>query len=138
MHHLLASLATLLCCTCLAQESPPPISPAEALQRIDQEVTVLMQVKSTGGNTARFLNSQTDFRNETNFAIFIPNLALASFKEAGIADPGEYYKGKTILASGTVTISQGRPILRADKANQIKLVNSPQAAPATTSRTKKK
>lgn len=138
MRYLLASLAALLCCTCLAQETAPPISPAEALQRVDQKVTVLMQVKSTGGNTARFLNSQTDFRSETNFAIFIPNLALTSFKEAGIADPGEYYKDKTILASGTITLSQGRPILRADKANQIKLVNTPPAAPATTSRAKKK
>ncbi len=130
MRHILAPLTTLLCLTCLAQEVAPPISPEEALKRVDQQVTVLMQVKSTGGNTARFLNSQTDFRNQNNFAVFIPNLALASFKEAGVADPGNHYKGKMILATGTVILSQGRPVLRADNADQIKLVNTPPAAPA--------
>jgi hypothetical protein len=109
----------------VAEDAGPPISPEEALKRVDQKVTVLMQVKSTGGNTARFLNSQSDFRDDKNFAVFIPHLALTSFKEAGVADPGQYYKGKTILVTGTVVMSQGRPVLRADNADQIKLVNTP-------------
>ena len=110
-----------------AQETEPPITPEEALKRVEQKVTVLMQVKSTGGNTARFLNSQADFRDDKNFAVFIPHLALTSFKEAGVADPGAFYKGKTILATGTIVMSQGRPVLRADNASQIKLVNTPPA-----------
>jgi hypothetical protein len=62
-----------------------PLSPEEALKKVDQTVTVLMEIKSTGGNTARFLNSETDFRSEKNFAVFIPHLALASFQKAGAA-----------------------------------------------------
>jgi hypothetical protein len=128
MRPALFTTAVLVCLgSALAQEAAPPITPEEALKKVDQKVTVLMQVKSSGGNTARFLNSQSDFRDQKNFAVFIPNLALASFKEVGIADPGAYYKGKTILATGQVALSQGRPVLRAEKADQIKLVD---AAPA--------
>ena len=47
---LLALLPGLLC----GQESARPIAPEEALKRVDQKVTVLMDVKSTGGNTASF------------------------------------------------------------------------------------
>jgi len=61
-----------------AQEAARPITPEEALKRVDQKVTVAMDVKSTGGNTARYLNSETDFRDNKNFAIFIPNVALGS------------------------------------------------------------
>lgn len=123
-------IVVALLCSAQAQEAAAPITPEEALKKVDQKVTVLMQVKSSGGNTARFLNSQADFRDQKNFAVFIPNLALASFKEAGITDPGAFYKGKTILATGQVALSQGRPVLRADKADQIKLVDAAPAGPA--------
>jgi hypothetical protein len=100
-----------------------PLTPAEAQTKVDQKVTVAMDVKSTGGKTARFLNSETDFRVEKNFAVFIPNIALASFKKAGIEDPGEYYKGKSIIASGNVEMSQGRPQLRVEGPEQIKVAS---------------
>src|SRR4051812_36685885 len=83
-----------------------PITPEEALKRVDQRVTVAMEIRSTGGNTARYLNSEADFRDNKNFAVFIPNAALAGFKQAGIADPGEFFKGKTIIVTGTVAMSQ--------------------------------
>src|SRR5262245_13346046 len=87
----------LLASSAMAQEAVRPIGPEEALKKVDHKVTVLMEVKSTGGNTARYLNSEADFRFEKNFAVFIPNIALASFQKAGIQDPGQYYKGKTIV-----------------------------------------
>src|SRR5262245_59120231 len=79
-----------------AQDSPRPLTAAEALTKVDQKVTVQMEVKSTGGNTARFLNSEADFKSEKNFAIFIPNVALPNFQKAGAGDPGKYYFGKTV------------------------------------------
>src|SRR5690349_18497388 len=100
-----AILPLLLATTAFAQQAARPLTPDEALKRVDQKVTVAMQVKSTGGNTARYLNSEADFRNERNFAIFIPNIALAAFKQAGVEDPGVYYKDKTIVVSGTVVLS---------------------------------
>jgi DNA/RNA endonuclease YhcR with UshA esterase domain len=116
-----------------AQEVMRPITAEEALKRVDQKVTVAMEVKSTGGNTARYLNSETDFRVEKNFAIFIPNIALAGFKQAGIADPGEFYKGKTIVVTGTVALAQGRPQIRVENVNQIKVVGN-NAAPGAVKR----
>ncbi len=113
-----------------AQEAARPITPEEALKRVDQKVTVAMEVKSTGGNTARYLNSETDFRDNKNFAVFIPNIALAAFKQAGIAEPGEFYKGKTIVVTGTVALAQGRPQIRVENVSQIKVMgnNAPPAA----------
>jgi hypothetical protein len=104
-----------------AQEARP-LTPTEALTKVNQKVTVAMEVKSTGGKTARFLNSETDFRVEKNFAVFIPNVALASFKKAGIEDPGEFYKGKSIVATGDVEMGQSRPQLRVDSPAQIKVM----------------
>jgi len=112
------------------QEPVPPITAEEALKRVDQRVTVLMEVKSTGGNTARFLNSETDFRSEKNFAVFIPNLALASYKKAGIEDPGQFFKGKTIKVSGQIVLSQERPVIRAENPDQIKVVSVASPRPA--------
>ena len=107
-----------------------PLTPAEALTKVDQKITVAMDVKSTGGKTARFLNSESDFRTEKNFAVFIPNIALASFKKAGIDDPGEFYKGKSIIAAGNVEMSQGRPQLRVEGPAQIKVVAGNVGPPA--------
>jgi len=114
-----------------AQESVRPLTSVEALSKVDQKVTVSMEVKSTGGNTARYLNSEADFRAEKNFAVFIPNIALDAFKKSGVEDPGKYYYGKTIVVNGTVALGQGRPQIRVENPNQIKVVNSP-AAPAST------
>lgn len=120
----LAFFIVLLCADILAQDSTRPLTPAEALTKIDQKVTVQMEVKSTGGNTARFLNSEADFKSEKNFAIFVPNIALAAFQKAGAGDPGKYYYGKTILVSGTVALVQNRPQIRVEDPNQIKVINN--------------
>src|SRR5436190_17533 len=125
MRYAFMLIATLLpIALTFAQENARPLTPDEAHKKVDQKVTVLMEVKSTGGNTARYLNSETDFRVDKNFAIFIPNIALAAFKQAGIADPGEYYKGKSVIATGTVALAQGRPQIRVENVNQIKLLGN--------------
>lgn len=113
-----------------AQDSSQPITAAEALKKIDQKVTVQMEVKSTGGNTARYLNSEADFKSEKNFAIFIPNVALPNFEKAGAGDPGKYYFGKTIQVTGTVSLAQNRPQIRVQEPDQIKVINQG-AAPTT-------
>ena len=127
----LFGIAVISFTSALAQEASRPLTPAEALGKVNQKVTVAMEVKSTGGNTARYLNSEADFRTEKNFAVFIPNIALDAFKKAGVEDPGKYYYGKTIVVSGTVALSQNRPQIRVENPSQIKVVNSP-AAPAAT------
>jgi hypothetical protein len=122
----LALLVLLVPVTICAQEAGAsrPITPEEALKRVDQKVTVAMEIRSTGGNTARYLNSEADFRDNKNFAVFIPNAALGGFKQAGIADPGEFFKGKTIIVTGTVVMAQGHPQIRVENSNQIKVVGA--------------
>jgi hypothetical protein len=110
--------------TAVGQEAARPITPTEAFKRVDQKVVVGVEVKSTGGNTARYWNSEMDFRDNNNFAIFIPNIALAGFKQAEIEDPGMYYKGKMNMVTGTVALAQGRPQIRVENANQIKVVGN--------------
>jgi hypothetical protein len=106
----------------LPQDASRPLTPSEALAKVDQKVSVLMEVRSTGGNTARYLNSEADFRGEKNFAVFIPNVALAAFKQAGVEDPGKHFYGKTILVTGTVAVAQHRPQIRVENPSQIKIV----------------
>jgi len=110
-----------------AQEDAKILTPEAAAKRIDERVIVQMEVKSTGGNTARYLNSEIDYRSDKNFAIFIPQAALARFRKADVEDPGQYYKGKTVQVTGTVTLStargsSGKPEVRVDDPAQIKVV----------------
>jgi hypothetical protein len=123
-------VALQLVSAAVAQEPVRAITPEEALKKVNQKVTVLMEVKSTGGNTARYLNSETDFRFEKNFAVFIPNIALEAFKKAGIQDPGQHYKGKTIVVTGLVAMSQERPQIRVESPEQIKLAAGGNQPPA--------
>jgi DNA/RNA endonuclease YhcR with UshA esterase domain len=106
----------------LAQESPKPLTPEETAKKVDEKVVLQMEVKSTGGNTAVFLNSMTDYRNRKNFAIFIPREALTAFRKVQIDDPAEYYKGKTIQVTGTVSVYRGQVEIKVDDPAQIKIV----------------
>jgi hypothetical protein len=118
-----------------AQEGTGPVSPDEALAKVDQRVTVRMEVKSTGGNTARYLNSDANYRSEKNFAIFIPQAALPKFQKAEIEDPAQYYKGKTIEVTGIVSLGgsktvSNRPQIRVDDPAQIKVIDAEAEVPA--------
>ena len=109
-----------------AESAPKALTPAEAATKIDEKVTVEMEVKSTGGNTARYLNSESDFRSASNFTVFIPAKALAAFKQAKIDDPGVFFKGKTVQVSGTVALNRDKkPEIRLDDPAQIKVVSKP-------------
>ena len=96
-------LALSLLVTARAADPPAkPIAPAEASKKVDEKVTVEMEVKSTGGKEVAFLNSESDFKDAKNFTVFIPEAALEKFKKAKIEDPKTFYKGKTVRVSGTV------------------------------------
>lgn len=122
-----------------AEKTPAdkPLTPQEALGKVDQRVTVEMEVKSTGGNTARYLNSEADFRDPKNFAVYIPQAALLKFYQAQIPDPAQFYKGKTIRVTGMVTLNRGRPQLRVDTPQQIQVVEPMESSPAKPARTVK-
>jgi DNA/RNA endonuclease YhcR with UshA esterase domain len=106
----------------LAQQPVRPVTVAEAIKRIDQKVVLQMEVKSTGGNTNRYLNSTSDFKDASNFTIYIPEAAVPKFKTVRIDDPAKYYKGKTILVTGTVVLYKEKPQIQVDEPTQIRVV----------------
>jgi len=119
----------------LAQEETKPLTPEEALTKINEKVTVQMEVKSSGGgNTTRYLNSMADYKDRNNFAIIIFRSDLAPFIKAGIDDPAVYYKGKTIRVTGTVSTYRGQVQIKVDDPQQIKVIDKdaeqPKAKPS--------
>jgi hypothetical protein len=63
--------------------------------------------------------SESDFRKEGNFTLFIGNAAAAKFKNVGIDDPAEHFKGKKVRATGTVKLYRNRPEIVIEDPNQV-------------------
>jgi DNA/RNA endonuclease YhcR with UshA esterase domain len=105
--------------------APTFLTPQEAAAKIDHKCTVRYVVKSAGLSTNRktlFLNSETNYRAETNFTVVLHGI------DEGSKDPTELpavYQGKTIQVTGLVSLYQGRPQIVAADAAQIQVVNQP-------------
>ncbi len=97
--------ATALLCLCLVSygQEDKPLTPEEAGQKLDQQVTVQLQVRSSGGNRNRYLNSAASYESASNFTIFISEATVKKFAELKIERPEEYFYGKTIQVTGKVT-----------------------------------
>jgi uncharacterized protein (TIGR03067 family) len=122
-------LALVLVVTVAYSEDKPvkPITPAEAAKKINEKVTVELVVKSTGGKTATFLNSEEDFKSDKNLPLFISEAALEKFKKAKIDDPKTFYRGKTVHATGTVTLYKEKPEIKIEEPDQIKVIEKKDA-----------
>ena len=106
-----------------AQDQPKPIGPAEAAKKVNEEVTLQMQVKSAAlREGVCFLNSEEDFKDTKNFTLFIDKDALAKFKEAKIDDPAAHFKGKTVQVKGKVILYRERPEIKLSGPDAIKVV----------------
>ena len=107
----------------LAEDKPKPLGPAEAAKKVNEEVTLQMEVKSaTLRENVCFLNSEEDFKDAKNFTVFIDKEALAKFKEAKIEDPAAHFKGKTVQVKGKVTLYRERPEIKLSGPDAIKVV----------------
>jgi DNA/RNA endonuclease YhcR with UshA esterase domain len=127
MRHVAMMLLILVAATaCCDDKQVKPITPAEAAKKVNEKVTVEMEVKSAGGNTARFLNSEKDFKDEKNLTVFIPEESMEKFKKAKIGEPKTYFNGKTILVTGTVTLYREKPQIKIDDPDQIKIKDKPE------------
>jgi DNA/RNA endonuclease YhcR with UshA esterase domain len=118
-------LAVFLCVVAISSvvdAADKPISVEDAAKKVNEKVTIQMEVKSTGGKGNYFLNSETNYKDEKNFTIFIPRDTAEKFKNAKIDDPAEHFKGKTIIVSGTVTLYQKKPQINIDNPEQIEIV----------------
>ncbi len=78
----------------------------DAGEYLGQSKTVAGRVLSTGSVGAGvFLNFGPDYR--TDFTAFIPRNDLPYFLGAGIANPVDYYRGKTVEVTGTIFEKNG-------------------------------
>jgi hypothetical protein len=114
-----------------AEDDPKPaekvIPAAQAREHIGKECTAVMTVKSSKNAAPRktyFLDSEEDFHDEKNLAIVISYDHADKFREAGIVDPAEYYKGKTIQVTGKVIDEDDQVRIRVEDPKQIKLVET--------------
>src|SRR5215468_2765822 len=119
------ALGGLVVIQALAQETKP-LTPVEAIKKVNEEVTVQMLVKATKNRLEKrgeiYLDSEEDFRDEKNLGIVITKGGAAKFKEAGVDDPAVHFKDKTIRVKGTVILKEKRPRIEVSDPKQIQLV----------------
>ncbi len=102
-----------------------PLSPQEAVNRINEQVIVEMQVKAAKNCQhclQIFLDSEADHHDPKNLAVAVTKSGKLNFAEAKIDDPATYFKDKTIRVKGTVIIEEKRPRIEVDDPGQIKIV----------------
>jgi hypothetical protein len=103
-----------------------PLTPAEAIKKVGEEVTVQMVVKASKNALAKrkeiYLDSEEDFRDAKNLAAVIDADGAAKFREAGVEDPAAHFKGKTVRVRGTVTRVDDRPRIFVSDPKQIRIV----------------
>ena len=102
-----------------------PLTPLEAVSRINKQVTVEMFVKAAKNCPhclQIFLDSEEDHHDPNNLAVTVTGSGAARFKEARIDDPALHFKGKTIRVTGVVTLKDDRPRIEVDDPRQIEVV----------------
>jgi len=99
------------------------MTPVEAINRINETVTVEMLVQRTKcctGSSQVFLDSEPNHRHPKNLGVVITVDGRPSFTEAGIDDPTAHFQGKTIRVHGMVIRKEKGPYI--DEPSQIEIV----------------
>ena len=116
-----------MCAGLVCRADDKPLTPVEARTKVGEKVTVEMTVQAAKDRLEKrgeiYLDAETDFRDEKNFAVVITKAGAASLKEAGIDDPAGHYKDKKIRATGTVKEVDKVPRIEIDDAKQIRIVD---------------
>ena len=119
-------LALAVLAGCLIAAEPKPLGPAEAREKVGEEITVEMTVKAAKDRLEKrgeiYLDSEEDFRDEKNLGVVVTKTGAAKFKEAGVDDPAVYFKDKTIRVKGKVIIKEQRPRIEVDNPQQIQII----------------
>jgi DNA/RNA endonuclease YhcR with UshA esterase domain len=102
-----------------------PLSPREAANRVNEQVTVEMLVKAAK-NCAHclqiFLDSEEDHHDPNNMAVAVTDTGKIRFREVGINDPAGHFKGKLIRVTGVVTLKDKRPQIEVGDPRQMEIV----------------
>ena len=119
-------IVALLSVSAMGADEPKPLGPVDARKQVGKEITVKMEVKAAKDRLEKrgeiYLDAEEDFKDEKNFAVVITKKGAASLKDAGITDPADHFRGKTITAKGTVKEVDSVPRIEIDEAKQIAVV----------------
>jgi hypothetical protein len=119
-------MACLLLVTFAKAEESKPLSPADAIKKVNEKVVVEMKVRAAKDRLEKrgeiYLDSEEDFRDPKNLGVVITKAGAAKFAADGIRDVAAHFKGKTIRVTGTVTIQEKRPRIEITEPAQIRIV----------------
>ncbi len=104
-----------------------PIPAAEARNHIGETCTIETTIrasKNAEGHREYYLDSEEDFHDEKNLAVVISYDHTDLFKQAGIADPSEHYKGKTLRVTGKVIHENEQVRVRVEDPKKIQIVEN--------------
>ena len=109
----------------IEDDSAIPLTPLEAIDRINEQITVEMLVKAAK-NCRRcslmFLDSEENHHDPRNFAVAVTEAGKAKLKEAQMDDPAGHFKGKTIRVTGVVKVKDRQPQIEVNHPGQIEVV----------------
>jgi hypothetical protein len=98
------------------------LSPVEAINRVNESVTVEMLVQRTKrccGSRQVFLDSEGNHRDPKNLGVVVSESGRAIFSEAGIDAPTAHFNGKTIRVHGMVARKENRASIEVSDPGQI-------------------
>jgi DNA/RNA endonuclease YhcR with UshA esterase domain len=101
------------------------LSPVEAINRVNESVTVEMLVQRTKrccGSGQVFLDSEVNHRDPKNLGVVVTESGRAMFSKAGIDQPSAHFDGKTIRVRGVVIRKENRPYIEVNDPGQIEMV----------------
>jgi hypothetical protein len=110
----------------ITEERGMNLTPVEAVNRINELVTVEMLVQRTKcctGSRQVFLDSEANHRDPKNLGVVVTEIGRAKFSDAGIEDPTAHFNGKAIRVRGVVIRKENRTYIEVDDPGQIELVN---------------
>ncbi len=103
-----------------------PLTAVEARAKAGEMVYVELTIQNAknflADRGAIYLDSEKNFRDEKNIAITITKAGAAELKKAGIEDPAEHFKGKTVRVRGTLNLKDKVARIEVKEAKQIELV----------------
>jgi acetyl esterase/lipase len=102
-----------------------PIPAAQAKDHVGEKATVettIVASKDSANRKTIYLDSEPNFSDDKNFTIIISYDHTQAFADAGIANPAEHYKGKTLRVTGTIIREEDQTRIHAENPNQIKIV----------------
>ncbi len=98
---------------------------SEARQHVGKECTFQMKVKASKNAAKRktyFLDSEEDFHDTNNLSVVISYDHADRFREAGIDDPAEHFKDKTIRVTGKVIEEDDQIRIRVEDPKKIEVI----------------